>query len=96
MSYTGGEGCDVFSEAVVGILQPSVQVRHTVITLVSEIEFVRVADQLRAEDEGQVRLQEADHGVDEGGGNGNGEPLCHHQRKLADVLSHDVLDNLAL
>ncbi|MPC10787.1 hypothetical protein E2C01_003428 [Portunus trituberculatus] len=92
----GGEGRDVLGEAVVGVLQPTVQVGHAVVTLVAKIQVVGVLDEAGTKGERQMGLQEADHGVDEGGGHGDTDPLGHHECKLSYVLPNDVLDHAAL
>lgn len=60
---------------MVSVLYPGVQISHPVIRLVLEVELIRVVDQSCPEGKGESSLQVTDHGVDEGGWDGNAEPL---------------------
>lgn len=48
------------------------------------------------ERQGQLALQEPDHGVEERGGQRAQQPLEQHQPEVGHVAAHDVLDHLAL
>lgn len=59
--------------------------------LVGEVQLVGVVDQSAPKPEGQLTLQESDGAVDEGGRNGDKEPLGELQHEGLRVLLDNAL-----
>lgn len=76
---------------MISIFNPSIQVGDSVVSLVLEVKVVSVVDEAGPEGEGQPALQVADHGVDEGGGDGDAEPLHEERRETFHVFLDYVL-----
>ena len=88
------ERLQVLGEGVVGVGEAAVQVAHTVVGLVGEIEPVRVIDEAGSDGQGQLALQVADEAVDERGWKGDEEPSPDESRQLLDVHLDDRLDDV--
>ena len=57
----------------------------------TEVLLVGVLSKASTEDETEVTLEETNHTIDEGGGNGNGQPFEELENEGGNVLEYRIL-----